>query len=222
MAKSSEKGPSRVRQWALVVYPESAPSGWRDILDDLHIEWVESPLHDRDINPATGEIKKAHWHILLLFDGPKSFEQVAEISEALHAPIPQRCHSARGAIRYMAHLDNPEKAEYDKSDIIGHGGVDVAELLKPTSSQRYELIAEMMQWIAANDIIEMEDLLLYAASERRDDWFPLLCDSCAYIIGALLKSRRHRADREARAIEHAVLAVHRGGGRDGGGGGNAS
>ena len=42
----------------------------------------------------------------------------------------------------------------------------------------------------------MEDLLLYAAHERYDDWFPLLCDSCAYVIGAMLKSRRHRADRQ--------------------------
>lgn len=222
MAKSGEKGPSRVRQWALVVYPESAPPGWREVLDELHIEWVESPLHDKDVDSGTGEVKKPHWHVLLLFDGPKSYDQVKEISDALRAPIPQRCHSARGAVRYMGHLDNPDKYQYGTAGIVGHGGVDVAELLKPTSAQRYELIAEMMQWVSDNDILEMEDLLLYAAAERRDDWFPLLCDSCAYVMGSLLKSRRHRADREARAVEHSVLAVHRGGGRDGGSEGDAS
>lgn len=204
MAKSGNGVPSRVRQWDVVVYPESAPEGWRDILDDLHIEWAESPLHDMDTD-ANGELKKAHWHVLLSFDGPKTYEQVKEITDALHAPIPQRCHSARGTVRYFVHLDNPEKHQYSPSDIIGHGGLDVAELLKPTSSQRYELIAEMMQWCVEHDVLEMEDLLMYAATQRRDDWFPLLCDSCAYVLGSLLKSRRHRADREERAAQRAAL-----------------
>lgn len=61
-----EKNESRCRNWTIVLYPESVPDNWRDILDDLHIEWIESPLHDRDIN-ANGELKKPHWHILLMF-----------------------------------------------------------------------------------------------------------------------------------------------------------
>ena len=60
--KSSD---NRARIWAAVVYPDSAPENWRQLLDDLHIEWVESPLHDRDVNETTGELKKAHWHIVL-------------------------------------------------------------------------------------------------------------------------------------------------------------
>lgn len=161
----------------------------------MHIAWAESPLHDKDTN-ADGSAKKPHWHVLLVFDGKKSYEQVSEITDSIGATIPQRCASAKGLVRYMAHLDNPDKAQYSTADIIGHGGLDVAEYLRPTSATRYEMIREMMDFIAERDIIEMEDLLLYAAHERYDDWFPLLCDSCAYVIGAMLKSRRHRADRQ--------------------------
>lgn len=185
----------RTRVWTFVCYPESVREGWRDALDELHIAWAESPLHDKDTN-ADGSAKKPHWHVLLVFDGKKSYEQVSEITDSIGATIPQRCASAKGLVRYMAHLDNPDKAQYSTADIIGHGGLDVAEYLRPTSATRYEMIREMMDYIAANDIIEMEDLLLYAAHERYDDWFPLLCDSCAYVIGAMLKSRRHRADRQ--------------------------
>ena len=46
------------RDWTFIVYPESAPKAWREILDDTHLRWVESPLHDRDVNPD-GEIKKS-------------------------------------------------------------------------------------------------------------------------------------------------------------------
>lgn len=47
----------------------------------------------------------------------------------------------------MCHMDNPEKVQYSKLDIIGHGGADVSELLKPSSSERYVLIAEMMDYV---------------------------------------------------------------------------
>jgi len=180
----------RTRNWTFLVYPESAPQNWRDVLDELHIQWVESPLHDKDDN-ADGEQKKEHWHILLLFEGNKSYEQVKEITDKLDATIPLKVQSAKGLVRYMAHLDNPEKHQYDRALIVGHGGVDVAEYLKPTSSTRYQLIKEMRQWVGENGCVEFSRLFDYAADERFDDWFPLLCDNSAYIMGEYIKSRRH-------------------------------
>ena len=60
--KASGNKSSRTRNWNIVVYPDSAPAGWRDYMDSLQIEWVESPLHDKDCN-ATCELKKPHWQI---------------------------------------------------------------------------------------------------------------------------------------------------------------
>lgn len=185
------RGHDRTRVWTAVLYPESAPADWREHLDELHIEWAESPLHEFDTNP-TGEVKKAHWHIVLAFDGPKSYEQVCEILAPLNGPIPQKCHCLKGAIRYFAHLDNPEKYQYPASQIVGHGGFDVRSALAPTSGQRYELIKEMQDWVHDNGITEMQDLMDEARANRFDDWFPLLCDSCAYVMGAYIKSQRHR------------------------------
>ena len=47
----------RARAWTFIVYPESAPENWRDVLDRFHLQWACSPLHDRDVN-ATGEPKR--------------------------------------------------------------------------------------------------------------------------------------------------------------------
>ena len=154
------KRAGRTRNWTCVVYPESAPNNWRDFIDELHIEWVESPLHDRDFN-ADGEPKKPHWHVILLYDCVKTFEQVKGLTDKLNAPIPQKCGGVKGLVRYMAHLDNPEKAQYSIGDIVGHGGVDIASLLKPSSSERYQLIAEMMDFVQEQNILEMEDLLIF-------------------------------------------------------------
>lgn len=189
---SKSNGHDRTRLWAAVVYPDSAPSDWREILNEGRFEWAESPLHDKDFN-ANGEVKKAHWHIVMSFDGVKSFEQVCEILAPINCPIPQKCHSAKGAVRYFVHMDNPEKHSYSVSDIVSHNGFDVAAALQPSSSQRYDLIAEMLSFIRENNFSEFQDFADYAMVCRRSDWFPLLCDSCAVIVQQYLKSVRHRA-----------------------------
>ena len=115
MAKN--KKDVRARTWTFILYPESAPENWRYILDGYHIPWVESPLHDKDVNPD-GTVKKAHRHIILLFDGKKSFEQVKDITDALNAPIPQKTANTKGLVRYLIHMDNPEKQAF----CPGHAG----------------------------------------------------------------------------------------------------
>lgn len=191
--KKSNGADTRTRNWSCIIYPDSAPINWRDIINDYHIEWIESPLHDKDIN-ANGEIKKSHWHILLMFSGVKTFEQVREMTDCLNCPSPQKCHNAKALVRYMAHLDNPEKAQYSQSDIKCYGGVDLAEMLKPSSSERYTLIRDMIDYIKSNDIIEFQDLMDYSMIEHFDDWFPLLCDNSAFVIQSYIKSQRHRAE----------------------------
>lgn len=189
MAKGNKE--TRTRGWTIVLYPDSAPENWRDILDSYYIEWVESPLHDSDLN-ADGEKKKPHWHILLLFSGVKDIAQIVELVAPLNCPIPQKVHNQKSLVRYMAHLDNPEKSQYDISDIKAHGGVDIQELLKPSSSERKTLIKEMSYFIKDNNIIEFQDLFDYAAEHREDDWFPLIVDNSAYILDKYISSQRNR------------------------------
>mgnify|MGYP000849114105 CR=1 FL=1 len=188
---TKRKKETRTRNWTCIVYPDSTPENWIDILNDMHIEFVISPLHDQDKN-ANGELKKPHWHVMLMFGGVKTYDQVKEITDQINCPRPERCHNAKAMVRYMAHLDNPDKAQYKIEDIRAYGGVDLQELLRPTSSERYSIIREMIDYVRNEHIIELQDLIDYAISERYDDWFPLLCDSCTYVINQYIKSIRHR------------------------------
>lgn len=181
----------RTRNWIFILYPESAPRNWKDIISDLHIQYVISPLHDKDKNPD-GEIKKAHHHILLIFDSVKSYNQILEITELLNAPAPQICNSPKGTVRYMLHIDNPEKYQYSRKDILFGGGVDLNELLKPSSSDRYTMIGEMIEFVEDNMILEFEDIMIYAMYQKSDTWFPLLCDNSAVVITNFINSKRYR------------------------------
>lgn len=188
--KSSGQREERTRAWTFILYEESAPENWVELIDELHIQWCESPWHDNDLNP-TGEVKKKHKHILLYYDGPKSYNQVLEVTQSLNSPIPKRAESVSGLVRYFAHLDNPEKTQYQTSDIIGHGGFDVDDALKPRSRDRYLMIQEILQFCEEYSIMEFVDLVDYARTNRFSDWFPLLCDTSTIFFSAYFKSARN-------------------------------
>lgn len=163
----------RGRSWTFVLYPESMPSDWIDILNSLHTPVVISPLHDKDINPD-GTPKKPHYHILLVFDGNKSYTQVYTFVKKLNAPIPQLVENTKGMVRYFIHMDNPEKFQYDKSEMRTLGYVDLESFFEVSYTQRMVLISEMIDYISTNSIEIYADFVDYARNFRRNDWFFVL------------------------------------------------
>lgn len=202
-----EEDKSRVRNWTVLVWPDSAPPTWRDYLDEQGIEWVCSPLHDKDKNPD-GNPKKPHWHVLLCFSGKKSYTQVVEFTKVLNTTIPQRCHNMKGMVRYFCHLDNPEKETYPVTGIECHGGLDLQEILKPSLSQKALYVSEMIDFIEENDITEYRDILLYAKRERPDDWYLSLLNYCSMNIRYYIASRRHKITHTEEVHERALILAN--------------
>lgn len=180
----------RTRNWTFIVYPESVVPNWRDILDDFHIEWLESPLHDKDLK-EDGTLKKPHYHIVLMFGGVKSYEQVAKITSEVGGTIPQRVEQLRGMVRYLAHLDHPKKAQYSFDDIVCHGGADLAELCKAKTTDKYNTLKEIFDFCKVNEICEFTDLVDYAVA-MHDDWLPIICEKHCYAISKYLDSIRYK------------------------------
>lgn len=176
----------RQRNFCTEVYPESAAEDWQDKLASLCIPAFISPLHCDDKNP-NGEPKKAHYHIILMFEGKKSLEQVREVISTFGGVGCQGINSIRGYARYLCHLDNPEKAQYKPEDVRSFGGADyIATIGLPTD--KYKAIREMKQFIEDNDIYAYCDLFDYACDER-PDWFRTLCDNGTVVIKEYLKSK---------------------------------
>lgn len=68
----------RYRNFGCLVYPESAPEGWKDMVSDLHVAAFISPLHDKDMDPQN-QPKKPHYHVMLMYEGKKSRQQIEEV-----------------------------------------------------------------------------------------------------------------------------------------------
>lgn len=184
--KSTTKD-GRYRQWTIIVYPESAPENWRNLLNGQ--TWIESPLHDQDVN-ADGTEKKPHWHILVAFDGKKSYEQVKLIADSLNGASPQYVQNMVGMVRYFAHLDNPEKVQYDSKQIIGYG-IDVEKYLK-NAIDIDNLICEIEEFIDEHKIIEYAKLTRVARMMREEypDWHKVISTHTIH-FRAYVNSCRH-------------------------------
>lgn len=185
MATKNASSAARYRNFATVVYPESAPNNWREILSELKVPCFISPLHDRDINP-TGEPKKAHYHVAFMFEGKKSVEQVRIMFESFGGVGVEIINTIRGYARYLCHLDNPEKAQYNTEDVVCICGSDYASTIGlPTD--KYKCIKEMMRWCSESGCDSYCELLEYAA-EYHFDWFRVLCDNGTVVMKEYLKS----------------------------------
>lgn len=177
----------RSRVWTFIMYPDSAPKDWQDRLSSFHCQAVVSPLHDADLN-GDGSEKKPHWHVFISFEGKKSYDQIYVLSRIFNATIPKRVDSPQGLIRYFIHLDNPEKHQYSKEDLLLFGGIDVDKYFKPTASHVSEVITEMIQFIYDNDLTEWAELQRYALDNK--EWSYVLNMYHCNSIFRLLSSRR--------------------------------
>jgi len=192
----SGKNASKTRNWAFVLYEgESAPKNWREMLEETRIPIFISPLHDQDVDSKSGEVKKPHYHILLMLDGPVTKKRADALIEPFNGTkSAEYVKSLKGFVRYLAHLDNPEKAQYSSDDIIALNGADLAEALKPSTADIYKIIGEIMLFCEENSVHELSKLAKYAIYSRAD-WFNVIIEK-AYLFTQFLHSLRHSQSRD--------------------------
>lgn len=140
---------SRTRNWQVIGYPESLKVGWLDVLQSKGIQCLVSPLHDKDVfkndcgENKKGDLKKAHFHIIFIFDSVKSLSQVQALVEEIYqdgkAVLPIAILNLRSSIRYLVHKDDKDKAQYQVEDILNIGGVDLDKYLVNDSEKETDI-----------------------------------------------------------------------------------
>lgn len=129
----------------------------------------------------------------------------------LNAPSPQIVKDTRAMARYFLHLDNPEKAQYKKEDMLVGGGFDLENALKLSRSEEEaeerEFVATILNKINEYNIIEFEDLVWLVMQEYSEQYRYFKLNS--FVLANVVKSRRHRIEREQslqNASQHADKA----------------
>lgn len=186
MAKSKEK---RSNKWAFLLYQDSAPENYLDILEEMHIPFVLSPWHDKDIDKETGEFKKAHKHGALFFESLKSYSQVSELlTKKLNTPAHvEIVMSPKGMYDYFTHAENPNKTLYNIEEIESGCGFELDKFLIEHNSGLF--LETVIDVITENDFTEFEDLVRYA--RFNDNSLLGLIIERTYFFTKFLDSRRY-------------------------------
>lgn len=187
------------RYWTILVYPESAPEDWEDILAGLTYCYK---LHDHDVVKSTGELKKTHFHVVLAFDGPTTYNVVKELTDSLKSPIPKAVRSLRGMIRYLIHADQPNKYQYKREDIVSVGmDAEIEQAFKPKKTDDEKKMDRVSIWKRVMDIVNDQHLTSWkqvdAVLDKLND--PDLIDYAAnhaYLVTQHLNENWHDDNRK--------------------------
>lgn len=185
-----EKTVVKARYWSFVCYPESAPENWIHTLQMTGLPFCVSPLHDKDIDP-TGEPKKAHYHVILCYNGPVTFSNVSKhITEPLGQPHPQYLQSVKGMHRYLTHKDNPDKYQYDEKDILSMNGFSIQDYAELSITDEDRIYDSIEQIIFENEITELYELTTYLKENNLSE-LKSFVRRHTYYIEKLISSLRH-------------------------------
>ena len=158
-----KKKEQRSNKWAFLIYQESVPEDYLNLLEELHVPFILSPWHDKDVNRTTGEFKKPHKHGVFFFESLKSYSQVSElISDKLNSPEHvEVVMSPKGMYDYFTHAENNE-------DLLNQ----VYEVMRDSGIKEF---ADFTDLIAK----QFPDLLYFAFSKSY--FFKIYLDSKRYI-----------------------------------------
>ena len=186
----------RSNKWTFLIYQESAPENYLDVLEEMHIPFVLSPWHDKDVNKATGEFKKAHKHGVLFFESLKSYTQVSELlSERLNTPSHvEVVMSPKGMYDYFIHAENPDKTLYNLDEIESGCGFELEQFLITNNNEQF--LSTVIDIIEEHNFTEFNNLVRYARVEN-PSLLNLIIDK-TYFFAKYLDSRRHSSRIERR------------------------
>ena len=183
------------RNWAFVVYPESLPNNWQDIIYETGLPMAFSPLHDKDVNPD-GTPKKPHYHVVCYYDSPTTYECVKEnVTDKLNGSFPIKLESLKGMYRYHIHQDNPEKYQYKDYERQFFNGFDVHRVGDYTYNEISNMLKEIQKFICVNGIVEYSDLLdILLDNEMYELWD--VAKNNTLLLNTYISSRRYKTTQE--------------------------
>lgn len=205
-----------------------------EYLDGLHMPCACSPIHDADtytqddinkwvrnhIDKKTGELpeavvkkgipklgqnKREHVHVLLCANGPMTPDYFAKLFEDFHAiPYFEKVNSVPSMLRYFAHMDSPEKHQYNCLEIHGFGGMDLSPLLKTSKVTNIEILLDVMDYMLRNDIRHYNKLVRWAISTGDIDTIACVTGRASFFANYFKSAsdeRREKAEKQKRLEE---------------------
>lgn len=151
--------------------------------------------------PTLGQHKKPHVHVLLRYPGPVFAQTATDAFEDFVHIAPNRwekCVSPSASLRYFAHLDTPEKAQYGALSVKGFGGIDMSDLLKTSKTTNIEVLLDVMEHILTNDVHHYNKLVRWAMSTADIDTISCVVGRASFFANYFRAESDERAEKAAK------------------------
>lgn len=185
------KSDLKKRNWTFVLYDDSCAKDWKDYLTGTGVPFSYA-FHDKDFTEI-GEPKKPHYHVLMCFDGPTTYNTMLDHAKRVGAAndVVQPVGSVRGIVRYFCHKDNPDKYQYTEDVVQCRNGFDPQDYFNLTVSQQKALKKQLVHFIIDNDIEEYSELVEVLLYSDDGDLYDIATQN-TFFITQYIKSRRNR------------------------------
>lgn len=184
------KSDLKKRNWTMVLYNDSCAKDWEEYLNTTGIPYAYA-YHDQD-KTELGEHKKNHYHILICYDGPTTYNSAKELADRVGAAngVIQPVGSVRGMVRYFCHLDNPDKHQYNESIIQCRNGFDPKDYFSLTVSQQKAFKRKVTEFIRDNQIEEYGELIDTLMDSDEMDMYDVATQNVFYFT-QYIKSKKN-------------------------------
>ena len=182
------------RNWSFFAYPESMDKNlFVNLLNDsdnskgtsTEHSVLISPCHDKDVDDF-GNIKKAHYHIMLMYNSDKTIVAIDRYARLRGLLLPEKCNKKKMA-RYLCHLDEADKYLYNVDDVVAYN-CNYLDIIG-SASDKYDDMRQVIQLVHDNDFLFYCDLVDYCR-ENDDEKFRYLVSGGTYLIEKYIRERR--------------------------------
>ena len=157
----------RSKFYSFIAYKENGDiDKIRFYLKNMHYSAVISPLHTPDRNPVpstenSSELKP-HYHVVLKFPNPRVCDCVRdEFNAVANIANPQCVGDVRVLTRYLTHMDDPDKEQFDVGpEIFGNYPYDKYIYQFPSACDDANHMLEIVQFLDTLDKPTFSNLLL--------------------------------------------------------------
>lgn len=118
--KNSSSVPQQSKLFLLELYPEW--DDFNEIIEKIkkYCNYYSYIIHNKDIDDETGEVKKAHCHLICEFGKKRTIKGVHNLfnSLSLEMRFIDIVTSENSITRYLLHLDDKDKYQYNVFEIV--------------------------------------------------------------------------------------------------------
>lgn len=191
VSKENKGDISKIRShiFRVVLYPDNPDH----MLAIMQLQSLEFPAvgikHDKDVytddtdDHKAGEIEKEHFHFVVRYKNAHYLVSFAK-SLGIDPRFVKTGNSYKGCVRYLLHLDDPDKYQYERSELVGFS---VPEALKLLDDEPQELKA-----------FRIRDFIYHYNGYLEDDTLFVWC----YTNGVLNVLNRYRGLLEKLVYQH--------------------